>query len=79
MMNEDSLVIFSRASQMLAEADSILKAKELKSLALTAADWAKRKGMGEKAIQHCRSYAAEAERRMASCSQRLLFNRARVA
>jgi hypothetical protein len=49
---------------MLAEADTIQKAKELKSLALTAAEWAKRKNMGEDAIQHCRSYALEAERKM---------------
>lgn len=60
----DSLAIFSRAALMLAEADTLQKAKELKSLALTAADWAKRKGMGEDAIQHCRSYALEAERKM---------------
>jgi N6-adenosine-specific RNA methylase IME4 len=64
-MNQNtSLQIFTRASLMLAEADTIQKAKELKSLALTAADWAKRKGMGEAAIQHCRSYALEAERKM---------------
>lgn len=49
---------------MLAEADTIQKAKELKSLALTAGEWAKRKGLGEEAIQHCRSYALEAERKM---------------
>ncbi len=60
----DSLVIFSRASAMLAEADTIQKAKELKSLALTAAEWAKRKNMGNEAIQHCRSYALDAERKM---------------
>jgi N6-adenosine-specific RNA methylase IME4 len=60
----DSLAIFTRAEAMLAEADTIQKAKELKTLALTAADWARRKGMGEKAIQHCRSYALEAERKM---------------
>lgn len=65
MMSEtNSLVIFTKASQMLAEADTIQKAKELKNLALTAADWAKRKGMGEEAIQYCRSYALEAERKM---------------
>jgi N6-adenosine-specific RNA methylase IME4 len=57
----NSLVIFTKAALMLAEADTIQKAKELKSLALTAADWAKRKGMGEEAIQHCRSYAMRAE------------------
>ena len=49
---------------MLLEADTIQKAKELKSIALTAAEWAKRKNMGEAAIQHCRSYALEAERKM---------------
>ena len=47
-----------------APANTIQKAKELKSLALTAAEWAKRKNMGEEAIQHCRSYALEAERKM---------------
>lgn len=62
--SENSLAIFSKASLMLAQADTIQKAKELKSLALTAAEWAKRKGMGEEAIQYCRSYAYEAERKM---------------
>lgn len=60
----NSLVIFQRASLMLAEADTIQKARELKSLALTAADWARRKGMGEEAIRYARSYALEAERKM---------------
>jgi len=60
----NSLVIFTKAAALLAEADTIQKAKELKSLALTAAEWAKRKNMGEDAIQHCRSYALEAERKM---------------
>jgi ParB family chromosome partitioning protein len=60
----NSLVIFTKAALMLAEADTIQKAKELKSLALTAAEWAKRKNMGEDAIGHCRSYALEAERKM---------------
>lgn len=63
-MNENSLVIFQKASQLLAEADTIQKAKELKNLALTAADWAKRKGMGEEAIRYAKSYALEAERKM---------------
>lgn len=49
---------------MLAEADTIQKAKELKDLAITAADWAKRKGLGEEAIRYARSYALEAERKM---------------
>lgn len=60
----NSLVIFTQASRMLAEANTIQKTKELKDLALTAADWAKRKGMGEEAIQYARSYALEAERKM---------------
>lgn len=60
----NSLAIFSRAAEMLAEADTIQKAKELKDLSLTAGEWAKRKGMGEDAIQHCRSYALQAEIRL---------------
>jgi ParB family chromosome partitioning protein len=63
-MSENSLIIFSRASQMLAEATTIQKAKELKDLALTAADWARRKGMGEEAVQNARGYALDAERKM---------------
>jgi len=63
-MSETSLSLMSKASQMLAEANTVQKAKELKDLALTAADWARRKGMGEEAIKHCRSYALLAERRM---------------
>lgn len=61
---KNSMVIFERAAVMLAEADTIQKARELKSLALSAADWARRKGMGEEAILHCRSYALEAERKL---------------
>ena len=64
MTKSNSLAIFTKAALMLAEANTIQKAKELKDMALTAADWAKRKGMGEEAIQHCRSYALEAERKM---------------
>jgi N6-adenosine-specific RNA methylase IME4 len=63
-MSENSLVIFTKASQMLAEAVTVQKAKELKDLALTAADWAKRKGMGEEAITYAQSYSLQAERRM---------------
>lgn len=60
----NSLILFERGAQLLAEADTLQKAKELKDLSLTAADWAKRKGMGEEAIQYCRGYALEAERRL---------------
>lgn len=61
---ETSLSIMTNASKMLAEATTIQKSKELKDLALTAADWAKRKGMGDETIRYCMSYAFEAERRM---------------
>ena len=65
-MTEDqgSIVIFTKAAQMLAEADTIQKARELKDLALTAADWARRRGLGKQAILYARSYALEAERKM---------------
>ena len=49
---------------MLSEANTIQQTKELKSLFLTAADWAKRKGMGDEAIKYAKSYALEAERKM---------------
>ncbi len=60
-VNNNSLAVFTRAEQMLAKANTIQEAKELKDLALTAADWARRKGMGQKAIQHCQSYSRRAE------------------
>jgi len=63
-VSDGSLVIFTKASAMLAEADTMQKAKELRDLSLTAADWAKRKGMGQAAVQYARGYALEAERRM---------------
>ena len=64
-LNEtNSLALLAGASKMLAEANTIQKAKELKDLALTAADWARRKGLGEEAVQYARSYALDAERRM---------------
>lgn len=59
-----SLVIFTKAAEMLAEANTIQLAKELKDLSITAMEWAKRKDMGEEAIQHCRKYGLLAERRM---------------
>jgi hypothetical protein len=64
MSGENSLVIFTKAAKMLAEANTIQKTKELKDLALTAAEWARRKDMGEEAIQYARSYALDAERKM---------------
>ncbi|MBI3987639.1 MAG: hypothetical protein HY343_11995 [Lentisphaerae bacterium] len=49
------------------EVKPVIQAKvepSTQALALTAGEWAKRKGMGEAAIQHCRSFALEAERKM---------------
>jgi len=63
-MENNSLAIFTKASEMLAEANTIQKAKELKDLALTAKEWAKRKDMGEEAIKHCHSYSVRAEIRL---------------
>ncbi len=60
----NSVAIFTRAAQMLAEADTIQKTHELKDLALTAADWARRRAMGDEAVQYARSYALAAERKM---------------
>jgi hypothetical protein len=63
-MKENSVILFTQGARLLAEANTIQKTKELKDLALTAADWAKRRGMGEEAVLYAKSYALEAERRM---------------
>ena len=63
-MTENSLVLIEKASLMLAEANTIQQTKELKDLMLTAADWAKRRGMGEETIQRAREYSLLAERKM---------------
>jgi len=59
-----SLALISRASQALAEADTVVKLKELKDIALTAADWLKRKRAGEDVIQQARNLALDAARKM---------------
>lgn len=64
MSEQNTLTIFTKAAQMLAECDTIQKAKELKDLAITAGEWARRRQAGQEAEQHCRSYALQAERRM---------------
>ena len=61
---ENSIVLMSRAATMLAEATSVQKAKELKDLALTAKDWAKRKKLGNEVIANANYYALMAERRL---------------
>ena len=63
-MEDNSLALFTKGAQLLAEANTIQKAKELSDIALTAQDWARRKNLGEEAIQYCREYAFEAERRI---------------
>ena len=68
-MQENSLTIFERGNQLLAEANTVQKAKELKDLALTAADWAKHKGLGEEAVKLAMSYAMDASRRMGELLQ----------
>ncbi len=79
MTDETSLAILTRASEMLAKANTIQQAKELKDLALTAADWARRKGMGKEAEQHCRSYAVRAEIKMGEMLQATEEERAKGA
>ena len=64
MSENNSIALFNNATRMLAEANTIQQAKELKDLALTAQDWAKRKGMGQDAVRHCRRYALLAARRL---------------
>ena len=63
-MSNSSLVIIERAALLLVEADTIQKCVELKSLFLTSADWARRKGMGESIIKTAHSYAIQAEVKM---------------
>jgi len=63
-MGETSLTVFTQGALLLAEANTIQKAKELKDLSLTAAEWARRKNMGEEAVQHCLSYSLQAEVRL---------------
>ena len=64
MKDNTALAIFSRGAQMLAEATTIQRNKELKDLGITAAEWARRKGAGEEAVAQCRAFALEAERQM---------------
>lgn len=60
--DEKAVVIL--AEDPHAQADDGTNVPSSKTWADYCADWAKRKGMGEEAIQHCRSYALEAERKM---------------
>ena len=60
----NSLALMSRAAQMLAEANTIQEVKEFRDLALTAAECARRKGLGKKVYQGAWGYALEAERKL---------------
>jgi len=67
--SSNSLVLMGRASQMLAEATTLQKAKELKDLALTAADWARRKKLGDEVVANSQKYARLAQERMGELLQ----------
>ena len=60
----NSLALMSKAAQMLAEANTIQETKELKDLELSAADWARRKGLEKRAYQAAWRFALEAERKL---------------
>jgi len=61
MPTKSSLIVKSKVEQMLAEATTIQKAKELKDMALTGADWARRMHLGDENVKNCLSYARRAE------------------
>ena len=63
-MENSSLLVFERGAQLLAEANTIQAARELKALALTAAEYAQQMKLGEQAILSAKGYALEAERKM---------------
>lgn len=64
MNEESSIILFERGAMLLSQANTIQKAKELRDLSLTAADWAAHKSLGDAAIESARNYALEAERRI---------------
>ena len=64
MSDQGSIVLFTKAAMMLAEANTIQKCQELKSLALTASDWARHKKAGAEAVSFANSYAIRAEIKM---------------
>jgi len=64
MKETSSLAVIEKASMMLAKANTIQQAKELKDLMLTAADWAKRRGLGEEIVRRAGEYSLLAERKM---------------
>ena len=63
-LEETSLALLTRADELLVQATTILKAKELRDLAFTAADFAKRKGMGLQNENRARGLGYRATRRI---------------
>jgi hypothetical protein len=64
MKAKTSLLVFEHGARLLAEANTIQKTRELKALALTAAEWARQKKLGDQAVLSARGYALAAERKM---------------
>ena len=64
MTETNSLAILTEASKMLAQANTLQKVQEFKNMALTAADFAKRKGMATEIVGSAMGYAFDAERKM---------------
>jgi hypothetical protein len=60
----NSLAIFGRGAELLAKANTVQQAHELQDMAITAAVWAKRRKMGQEAVQMALTYALDAERKM---------------
>jgi len=64
MEKETSLIFLSRAEEMLVKASTIQEIKEFKDIALTAKDWAERKGLGENVVREANSLVLQAERKL---------------
>ena len=64
MTETNAMAIFDQGSKLLAEATTIQQNKKLKTLGITAAEWARRKGMGDEAVSLARAFAFDAERQM---------------
>ena len=79
MSNETSLAIMERAAVLLAEANTIQKAKDLKTLALTAQHYAHQKKLGKETEDHCHAYAIRAEIKMGEMLKATEGERARGA
>jgi hypothetical protein len=61
---ENALALLGRADVALAAADTVVKAKELRDIALTAGDWLKRRDASKEIVLKARALALDAERKM---------------